>query len=115
MFAVAKVTGPAPGGRETLRMDLSINSRVVATRDHVSCELEGEAVILNLEDTVYYGLNETALAIWGLIREPAFVWEVRDEIVRKFQVEPGDCENDLLNLLRQLKDSSLLQIISSSS
>ena len=27
-------------------MALSINSRVVATRDHVSCELEGEAVIL---------------------------------------------------------------------
>jgi hypothetical protein len=93
-------------------MDLSVNSRVVATRDHVSCELEGEAVILNLEDTVYYGLNETALAIWGLIREPAFVWEIRDEIVRQFHVEPDSCERDLLNLLRQLKDSTLLQIVS---
>jgi len=95
-------------------MDLSINSRVVATSGHVSCELEGEAVILNLEDSVYYGLNETGLAIWGLIREPAFVWEIRDEMVRQFQVEPDSCEKDLLNLLRQLKDSSLLQIESSS-
>ena len=95
-------------------MDLSINSRVVATRDHVSCELEGEAVILHLDDSVYYGLNETALTIWELIREPAFVWEIRDQIVRQFQVEPDGCEGDLLNLLRQLKDSSLLQIVSSS-
>jgi hypothetical protein len=95
-------------------MDLSINSRVVATRNHVSCEQDGEAVILNLDDSVYYGLNETALAIWGLIGEPAFVWEIRDEIVRQFQVEPAGCERDILNLLGQLKDSSLLQIVSSS-
>jgi Coenzyme PQQ synthesis protein D (PqqD) len=95
-------------------MALSINSRVVATRDHVSCELEGEAVILNLNDAVYYGLNEVALAIWERIQEPAFVWEIRDEIVRQFQVESDSCEKDVLNLLGQLKDSSLLQIVSSS-
>jgi hypothetical protein len=96
-------------------MDLSISSRVVASKNYVSCELEGEAVILNLDDSVYYGLNETALAVWARIGEPTFVWEIRDEIVRQFQVEPDSCETDLLNLLSQLKDSSLLQIISSSS
>jgi len=95
-------------------MALSINSRVVATSDHVSCELEGEAVILNLNDTVYYGLNEVALSIWEQIQKPVFVWEIRDEIVRQFQVESDRCEKDVLNLLGQLKDSTLLQIVSSS-
>jgi hypothetical protein len=95
-------------------MNLSINSRVVAIRDHVSCELEGEAVILSLDDCVYYGLNEAALAIWELIQKPAFVWEIRNEMVRQFQVESDSCERDILNLLGQLEDSSLLQIVSSS-
>lgn len=95
-------------------MNLSIDSRVVATRNHVSCELEGEAVVLHLGDSVYYGLNEVALAIWELIQKPAFVWEIRDEIVRQFEVESDNCERDILNLLGQLKESSLVQIISSS-
>jgi len=95
-------------------MNLSINSRVVATRDQVSCTLEGEAVILSLNDCVYYGLNEVALAIWELIQKPAFVWEIRDEIVRQFQVESENCERDTLNLLSQLEDSSLLQVVSPS-
>jgi hypothetical protein len=95
-------------------MSLSINSRVVAAKDHVSCELEGEAVILKLDDCVYYGLNEGALAIWELIQKPAFVWEIRDEIIRQFEVESGSCERDTLDLLERLKDSSLLQIVSSS-
>jgi hypothetical protein len=95
-------------------MDLSINSRVLAMKDHVSCTLDDEAVILNLNDCVYYGLNEAALAIWELIQKPACVWEIRDEIVRQFDVESESCERDVLNLLGQLKDSSLLQIVSPS-
>jgi hypothetical protein len=95
-------------------MDLSIDSRVVAISDHVSCELEGEAVILNLADCVYFGLNESSLAIWKVIQKPTFVWEIRDEILRQFQVESESCERDILSLLGQLKDSSLLQIVPSS-
>jgi len=94
-------------------MDLSINSRVVATTNHVSCELEGEAVILDLDGCVYYGLNETALAVWEFIQRPTFAWEVRDEIARQFQVESDSCEIDILKLLEDLKDSSLVQIVSS--
>jgi hypothetical protein len=92
-------------------MDLSANSRVVATSDHVSCELEGEAVILNLSDCVYFGLNESSLAIWKVIQKPAFVWEIRDELVRQFEIESDSCETDVLNFLGQLKDSSLLEIV----
>ncbi len=95
-------------------MNLSTSSRVVAIRDQVSCELDGEAVILSLENAVYYGLNETALAIWNLIQKPTFVWEIRDEIVRQFQIESDICERDILNLLGQLNNSSLLQIVSAS-
>jgi hypothetical protein len=94
-------------------MDLSINSRVVASRDHVSCELEGEAVILNLDNSVYYGLNDTAVAIWKLIEKPAYVWEIRDEIAQQFEVELDSCERDVLDLLGQLKDCSLLETVSS--
>jgi hypothetical protein len=92
-------------------MSLSVSSRVVATSEHVSCELDGEAVILSLDDAVYYGLNETGFAIWNLMQKPTFVWEIRDEIVRQFQIESDICEKDLLNLLGQLKESSLLQIV----
>jgi hypothetical protein len=79
-------------------MSLSMESRVVATTDHVFCELEGEGVVLNLADSVYYGLNETSLAIWTFIQKPVFVWD--------------RCESDILNVLEQLKDSSLLTIAS---
>jgi Coenzyme PQQ synthesis protein D (PqqD) len=95
-------------------MNLAISSRVIARKDHVSCELDGEAVILNLDDSAYYGLNETGLAIWRLIQKPAFVWEIRDEIIRQFEIESDVCERDVLNLLSQLKDSSLLEVVRSS-
>lgn len=91
-------------------MSLSVESRVVAIKDQVSCELDGEAVVLNLDDSIYYGLNETSLAIWQLIQKPTFVWEIRDEIVREFDVEPGACERDIINILDQMSGSSLIEI-----
>src|SRR5262245_52188628 len=96
-------------------MQLSINSRVVAIKEHVFCELDGEAVILNLDKCVYYGLNESSLAVWKIIQKPAFVWEIRDEMVDQFRVESASCESDILNLLGELKESSLLEIVSPSS
>jgi hypothetical protein len=87
-----------------------MNTRVVATRNQVSSTLEGEAVILNLDDCVYYGLNETGLAVWELAQEPVFAWQIRDEIVRRFEVKSDSCESEILSLLEQLKNSSLLEV-----
>jgi len=52
-------------------------SVVVAVKDQVSCDLAGEAAILNMKSGVYYGLDPSARAfgVWCKIREllPRFV------------------------------------------
>ncbi|MBG0792650.1 PqqD family protein [Methylocystis sp. H62] len=90
-------------------MNLSTDSWVAATSNQASCELEGEAVILSLEDCVYYGLNEVGFAVWALIQTPACVVDIRDQVARRFEVELDVCEKDILNLLEQLRDAGLVQ------
>ena len=45
------------------RMDAA--TRVVAARDQVSVEVDGEAVILGLADGVYYGLDPVGRGCGG--------------------------------------------------
>ncbi|MFK7848124.1 MAG: PqqD family protein, partial [Rhodothermales bacterium] len=33
-------------------------------------DLEGEAVLLNIQSGRYFGLNEVGTSIWSLIKEP---------------------------------------------
>jgi hypothetical protein len=86
------------------------DSVVVASKDQVSCDLGGEAAILNLKNGVYYGLDPVGARAWNLLQEPRSVQEVRDMLLEEFEVEPAQCESDLLALLERMLAEGLIEI-----
>jgi len=90
---------------------ISINSRIVVSQDQVSCDLSGEAAILNLKAGVYYGLNTVGASIWKLIQEPRTIKEIRDALLEEYDVEPKRCEQDILELLEELSTHELIKIV----
>jgi hypothetical protein len=89
---------------------LSLESVVVATKQHVSCPLGDESAILNMKNSVYYGLNPVGAQIWNLLRRPRSVRELRDAILDEYEVEPQQCERDVLDLLEQMKSEGLVEV-----
>ena len=85
-------------------------SIVVAAKDQVSCDLDGEAAILNLKNGVYYGLDPVGAWIWNLIQKPRAVNEVRDALLKEYDVEPDRCERELLALLQELAAEGLIEV-----
>jgi len=85
-------------------------SIIGATKEQVACDLAGEAVILNLKDGTYYGLNSVGARIWHLIQEPKTVDEIRDAVLKEYDVEPDRCERDLMALLQELAAKELIEI-----
>jgi len=89
---------------------LSLTSTVAAVRDQISADLADEVAILNLKSGVYFGLSPVGSSIWKLIQEPTRVVEVRDALIREYDVDPERCEQDLLNLLQKMKDHELVDV-----
>ena len=79
--------------------------------DVVFRKLEGEAVILNLATGTYFGLDPVGTRIWELIQEQGRVDAVLEAILHEYEVEPAQCEQDLLLLLRKLYAKDLSEII----
>ena len=50
-------------------MTLSLDATVRVPDDVVFRELDGEAVVLNLESGMYFGLDEVGTRIWRLVEE----------------------------------------------
>lgn len=86
------------------------NSIIVVSNDQVYSDLSGEAVILNLNSGIYYGLNAVGARIWKLIQEPKAVKEIRDILLEEYNVERKNCEQDLLALLQHLKTAGLIEV-----
>jgi Coenzyme PQQ synthesis protein D (PqqD) len=92
---------------------LSARSIIVASPDQVSCPLGEESAILNLSNTIYYGLNPVGSRIWRLIQKPKSIGELRDALVDEYEVEPERCESDLLELLEKMRAEGLIEVSSS--
>jgi len=93
-----------------LEIRLSRTSTVVAAKDQVSCDLVGEAVILNLKSGVYFGLDPVGARIWNLIKDPKTVGAVIEAILQEYDVDPERCETDVIALLEELANRALLDI-----
>lgn len=89
---------------------LNDQTRVVATKEQVSCDLAGEAAILNLKNGVYYGLDPVGARIWNLIQEPKTLAELRETLLAEYEVEPERLDADLRSLLSQLAEQQLIDI-----
>ena len=87
---------------------VSLNSVVCASDSQISTRVGDEVVILELVEGQYYSLEGTGPAIWNLVQKPIRVSEIKEEIVRSFEVEPEVCERDLLLVLQDMVDRRIL-------
>ena len=89
---------------------LCVQSVVVAASEQVSCPLGEESAILNLKNSVYYGLDPVGAHVWKLLCEPKCVAELRDSLLDEYDVEAGRCEQDLLELLEKMRGEGLIEV-----
>jgi hypothetical protein len=92
------------------KMTISRDSVVVAIKSQVSCQVDAETVILQFNKGLYFGLDEVGTLIWNQIQQPRKVQEIRDAILRDYEVSSEQCERDLSTLLGQLSEKGLVEV-----
>lgn len=86
------------------------SSVVVVAAHQTSAEVDGESVILDLEEGIYYGLNPVGARIWSEIQEPTAVEEVTAAITAEYDVDSEQCREDVISLLQDLHENDLIKI-----
>src|SRR5690606_38025396 len=64
--------------------EINETSIVMASPNHVACELGQEIVLLQLDSGLYFSLENVGTRIWQLIQEPVSVEEVVATVNREF-------------------------------
>jgi len=91
-------------------MTISGNSIIVATSSQVSSGLGEEIIILECDKGVYFGLNGVGRVVWNKIQSPSRFEEIRNAVMREYEVSADRCEQDLMNLLQELHQQGLVEI-----
>jgi PqqD family protein of HPr-rel-A system len=81
---------------------------IVLTSQAVSCELGGEAVILDIRSGQYFALSPVGAQIWKLLESPCTLASLCAKLAEEYDVEPARCEADVSALLGQLAGHGLI-------
>ena len=93
-----------------VKKSISPESIVFASKDQISCDLAGEAAILELKSGTYFGLDEVGAVVWNLIAQPRRVTEIRDVLLERYDVDADRCGRELIDLLGALHERGLIQV-----
>jgi hypothetical protein len=83
-------------------------SRFEASDHVVQCELAGEAVLLDTQEGLYFGLDEIGTKIWSMATSGLTEAEVCDCIEAEYDVQRRHLEMDVRRLLSELSERRLL-------
>jgi len=89
---------------------MALDQVITVSPDALFQEVEGEAVILDLAQGKYFGLDEVGTRIWQLLEAHGTAREVFDQMLEEFDVEPERFEADLEALLEALAESRLVTL-----
>jgi len=71
--------------------------------------IDEDAVLLNMQTNQYFLLDEVGARLWGLLRDGKSLRESYQVILGEYAVDPGQLEQDILELLENLKEQGLVE------
>ena len=88
---------------------VNANSVWTASKNTVSCEVEGEMVLLDLQSGTYFGLNAVGAEIWNQITRHKSFAEIQHHLLGQYRVTPEQCEEEVLSLMTKLTEKGLVK------
>jgi len=90
-------------------MELLEGTKIVASRDQVSCRTGQDATIMKIKDGTYYALDPVAARVWDLLQAPCTIGDIRDILIDEYQVDPARLELDIREFLNELASHQLVE------
>lgn len=93
-----------------MKAKLTELSKVKRNPALVTSNIDGEIVMMSVDNGEYYGLDEIGTRIWDLLENPLLVNELVEKLTEEFEVGKEDCTRDTLEFLNDLLSRNLLVV-----
>ncbi len=92
------------------KKEITTDTIISQIEEIVASDIDGETVMMSIENGEYYGLYDIGSRIWELIEKPTKVSDLIDRLLERFDVDRETCEKDVLKFLNDLDDDKILEV-----
>lgn len=87
---------------------IKLHTTIRRNPELISTDVDGEKVMMSIENGEYFGLDSVGSRIWELIENPIKVESLVDILIDEFDVSKEQCEMDTLEFLYDLREKNLI-------
>ena len=95
-----------------MKQVLQLDSIVARSQELVASNLDGEVVMMSIENGKYYGLDAIASQIWTLLENPSSIRALCDQLLPQYNVEREQGEQDVLAFCQQAQEQNIIRVLS---
>jgi acetylornithine/succinyldiaminopimelate/putrescine aminotransferase len=77
---------------------------------NIVSDMDGEKVMLSIQNGKYYNLGEMGGVIWDLIKNPITINQIVNSLIAQYEVEQRECEEQVMAFIKMLNDESLIKV-----
>ncbi|MFH2096071.1 MAG: lasso peptide biosynthesis PqqD family chaperone [Bacteroidota bacterium] len=85
-----------------------MNEIIRRNPEMLSSNMDGETVMMSIENGEYYGLNEIGTRIWELTADRISVKELIEKLMDEYEVDEETCKTDVFEFLDGLMKKKLI-------
>ena len=89
---------------------IGLDQTIAKSENFVESSVDGEAILMHLDEGNFSSLKSTGLRIWSMLEEPASVSQICDRLQQEFDVERSVCEAQTLEFLENLRERGLIEV-----
>jgi len=89
---------------------MDLNTKIKRMDGIIETEVDGNKVLMSIENGKYYGLNEVATSIWKKTENTIAVENLINQLLEEYDVDNDKCTAQVFNYLKELEVNSLISI-----
>jgi hypothetical protein len=93
------------------KKEITPNTRLQRKSDLLFNEIDGEVVMLSIENSEYYGMDKVGSRIWELLEQPVVFKDLISKLMEEYNVSEEQCFNETLEFIRSLNIKKLIDCI----
>lgn len=91
-------------------MTFSFDQKLTPSQDTLINIIDGESVLLNLNNECYFGLDPVGTRMWTILSDSESIQSAYDTLLNEYDVDPEKLRLDMRNLIENLLANGLMEV-----
>lgn len=93
-----------------MNKQISMNDMISQVDGNIVSDMDGEKVMLSIENGKYYNLGEVGGRIWECITEPISIYNLIHSLLNQYDVEEEKCSDQVTRFIDRLVEQGLVKV-----